>query len=359
MSRTLATPLAMLALAVSTTLPSPAHAAVSFKPTGVIYYDALDAHPDVKPFEDVDKVRSARLGFVLKGNQWQFNVEHEFTERSTPDVVLQLTPAKGHTVRVGQFKQPFLMEDATSARQTPMMEASLLGAFALGRRIGLGYGYANGDYAVNTAMFGQRLDGKNQGIGAAARASRALHFGDDLLHLGVGAAFDAPGNESARFSSKPESALATSSLVDTGTLAGVDRVARAGIEALWISGAWSLQGEAAAVRGTRDNADLRGSGGYALASWSPTGHPRSYKAGTASSPVLGDGMAWELFVRYSTLDLNSAASNGGHQADWNLGTTWYLNPYARVMANYVIADSRRRGIDDDPRLLQVRLQLQF
>lgn len=352
-------PLAMLAIAAST-LPSPAHAeGVSFKPTGVIYYDALDADADVKPFDDVDKVRSARLGFVLKGNDWQFNVEHEFTERSTPDVVLQLTPAKGHTVRVGQFKQPFLLEDATSARQTPLMEASLLGAFALGRRIGLGYGYANGDYAVNGAMFGQRLDGKNQGVGVAARASRALHSDEDLLHLGVGVAFDAPGNESARFSSKPESALATSSLVDTGTLAGVDHVTRAGVEALWISGAWSLQGEAATVRGRRDAADLRGNGGYALASWSPSGHRRNYKAGTVSSPTLGDGMAWELFLRYSTLDLNSAASNGGHQSDWNLGATWYVNAYARVMANYIIADSRRRGVDDDPRLLQMRLQLQF
>lgn len=361
MSKHFSTPLAMLALAASTCVSPHAHAGnVTFKPTGVIYYDGVDADPDVKPFEDVDKVRSARLGFVLKGgDRWQFNVEHEFTDRSTPDVVLQVTPAKGHTLRFGQFKQPFLLEDATSARATPMMEASLLGAFALGRRIGVGYGYANGDYAVNATAFGQRLDGKNEGIGAAARASRALHFGDDLLHLGVGAAVDSPDSDTVRFSSKPESALATSSLVDTGTLAGVDRVARAGVEALWISGAWSLQGEAAAVRANRDTADLRGTGGYALASWSPTGHRRNYKAGTASSPTLGDGMAWELFLRYSTLDLNSAASSGGHQADWNLGATWYVNPYARVMANYVIADSRRRGVDDDPRLLQMRLQLQF
>ncbi|HEY0502704.1 MAG TPA: porin [Lysobacter sp.] len=361
MSPTFATPLAMLALAASAGLSAPAHAGnLSFKPTGVIYYDALHADPDVKPFDDVDKVRSARLGFVLKaGDRWQFNVEHEFTDRSTPDVVLQLTPAKGHTLRLGQFKQPFLLEDATSARQTPMMEASLLGAFALGRRIGLGYGYANGDHAVNAAMFGQRLDGKNEGLGAAVRASRVLHFGDDLLHLGLGAAMEDPDSDAARFSSKPESALATSSLVDTGTLAGVDRIVRTGVEAAWIAGRWSLQGEAAAVRATRDAADLRGTGGYALASWSPSGHRRSYKAGTVSSPALGDGMAWELFVRYSTLDLNSAASSGGHQADWNFGATWYLNPYARVMANYVIADSHRRGVDDDPRLLQVRMQLQF
>ncbi len=305
-----AKPLTMLVLAASTVLPLHAHADnVSFKPTGVIYYDALDADADVKPFEDVDKVRSARLGFVLKGgDRWQFNVEHEFTDRSTPDVVLQVTPSKGHTLRLGQFKQPFLLEDATSARQTPLMEASLLGAFALGRRIGLGYGYANGDYAANATVFGKRLDGKNEGLGMATRASRVLHYGDDLVHLGIGASVDSPDSDTARFSSKPESALATSSLVDTGTLAGVDRIARAGVEALWISGAWSLQGEAAAVRASRDAADLRGSGGYAMASWSPSGHRRNYKAGTVSSPTLGDGMAWELFVRYSALDLNSAAS---------------------------------------------------
>lgn len=352
--------LALLAFAASA-VPGYAHGEdISFKPTGVVYYDAVQADPDVKPFEDVDKVRSARLGFVMKGDAWQFNVEHEFTDRSTPDVFLSLTPAKGHTLRLGQFKQPFLMEDATSARQTPMMEASLAGAFAFGRRIGVGYGYASGDYALNTAVFGKRLDGKNEGIGAAMRASRVFRDGDNLVHLGIGAAIDSPDSGTARFSSKPESALATSSLVDTGTLADVDHSMRTGLEALWIHDAWSLQGEAVAVHSSRAGLpDLRGSGGYALASWSPTGHRRNYKAGTVSSPTLGDGMAWELFLRYSTLDLNSAASNGGHQSDWNLGATWYLDPHVRVMANYVIADSRRRGADDDPRLLQVRLQLAF
>jgi len=343
-------------------LPFCAHAgAVSFKPTGVVYYDGVDAHPDVKPFEDVDKVRSARLGFTLKaGDHWQLNVEHEFTDRSTPDAFVQFTPAKGHTLRLGQFKQPFLLEDATSARQTPLMEASLTGAFAIGRRLGLGYAWSDAGHAVNAAVYGQRLDGKNEGLGAAVRASRALHLGDDLLHLGAGASVDSPDSESARFSSKPEAALATSSLVDTGTVDEVARTTRAGLEALWIAGPWSLQAEAAAVRSHREGAaDLRGTGGYALASWSPTGHRRNYKAGTVTSPTLGDAMAWELVVRYSVLDLNSAASQGGVQADWNLGATWYLNTYARVMANYVIADSRRRGVDDDPRLLLMRLQLQF
>ena len=350
---------AALAAAV---LPFCAHAgAVSFKPTGVVYYDGVDARPDVKPFEDVDKVRSARLGFVAKaGDRWQLNVEHEFTDRSTPDAFLQFTPAKGHVLRLGQFKQPFLMEDATSARQTPLMEASLLGSFALGRRIGLGYAWSDADHAINAAVFGKRLDGKNEGFGAAVRASRALHLGDDLLHLGVGASVDSPDSETARFSSKPEAALATSSLVDTGTLADVQRTSRAGLEALWIAGPWSLQAEAAAVHSHRDGApDLRGTGGYALASWSPTGHRRNYKAGTVTAPTLGDATAWELVVRYSVLDLDSAASQGGVQADWNFGATWYLNAYARVMANYVVADSRRRGIDDDPRLLLMRLQLQF
>ncbi|WP_309261021.1 OprO/OprP family phosphate-selective porin [Lysobacter arvi] len=343
-------------------LPLCAHAGeVSFKPTGVVYYDGVDARPDVKPFEDVDKVRSARLGFVLKaGERWQVNVEHEFTDRSTPDAFVQFTPAKGHVLRLGQFKQPFLLEDATSSRQTPLMDASLLGAFALGRRIGMGYAWSDADHAINAAVFGKRLDGKNEGLGAALRASRALHFGDDLLHLGVGASVDSPDSDTARFSSKPETALATSSLVDTGTLGDVDRTSRAGLEALWIAGPWSVQAEAAAVRSHRDGAaDLRGRGGYALASWSPTGHRRNYKSGSVSSPTLGDGMAWELVLRYSRLDLDSAASQGGVQADWNFGATWYLNPYARLMANYVVADSRRRGVDDDPRLLLMRLQLQF
>jgi phosphate-selective porin OprO/OprP len=176
----------------------------------------------------------------------------------------------------------------------------------------------------------------------------------------VGVSVDSPDSDTARFSTKPESALATSSLVDTGTLGDVERIGRAGLEGLWISGPVSLQGEVAAVDARRTGApDLRGVGGYALASWSPSGHRRNYKAGTVSSPTLGDGMAWEFVLRYSALDLDSSASRGGVESDWNVGATWYPSPYARVMANYVVADSRRRGVNDDPRLFQMRLQLQF
>lgn len=347
-----------LALLCACTAPA---AAAEFVPTGVIYYDALEAHPDARPLADADKVRSARLGFGVKAERWQIAVEHEFTDRSTPDAYLQLTPRKGHWLRAGQFKMPFLLEDATSARQTPLMEHSLLGALAIGRRIGLAYGYADATRAYAAGAYGQRLDGKNEGVGVAARASRAfLRSEAGLLHLGLGAAAEWPREERLRVSSKPESALASASLVDTGAVPGVERHARAGLEALWLRGAWSLQGEAAAVR-AEDAAGrpLRGNGGYALASWSPSGHARSYRNGSVGAPSPGDGTAWELFVRYGALDLDSPAARGGRQSDWTFGATWYAGRHVRAMANYVVASSRRRGVEDDPRLLQVRLQLAF
>lgn len=66
-----------------------------------------------------------------------------------------------------------------------------------------------------------------------------------------------------------------------------------------------------------DRSDFRGRGGYALASWSPSGHARTYRNGSVGAPALDGGRAWELFVRYSALDLDldDGAARGGRQSD--------------------------------------------
>ncbi|MFO7931710.1 MAG: porin, partial [Desulfosalsimonas sp.] len=69
----------------------------------------------------------------------------------------------------------------------------------------------------------------------------------------------------------------------------------------------------------------------------------------------------ELGVRYSSLDLNDEAIEGGELNDLTLGVNWHLNPNVRTMINYVYADLEdRAGVEDDSaNIVQARFQVDF
>jgi phosphate-selective porin OprO and OprP len=69
--------------------------------------------------------------------------------------------------------------------------------------------------------------------------------------------------------------------------------------------------------------------------------------------------ALELAVRYSELDLNDGTVLGGRERDWTVGANWYLNRYLKLQANYVHAQSDRRGLGVDPNVIEIRAQIQF
>jgi phosphate-selective porin OprO and OprP len=48
--------------------------------------------------------------------------------------------------------------------------------------------------------------------------------------------------------------------------------------------------------------------------------------------------AWEVGIRYDHVDANSGLVQAGKLDSMTLGLTWYLNPNAHIMANYVLTD---------------------
>ena len=66
--------------------------------------------------------------------------------------------------------------------------------------------------------------------------------------------------------------------------------------------------------------------------------------------------AWEVAIRYSTIDLNDGIVQGGQLDDVTLGLNWYLNFNTRVMFNYVMADLKGVG---DVNIFQTRFQIFF
>ena len=69
--------------------------------------------------------------------------------------------------------------------------------------------------------------------------------------------------------------------------------------------------------------------------------------------------ALELAIRYSELDLDDGTVLGGRERDWTAGVNWYLNRYLKLQANYVHANSDRRGLPVDPNVVEVAHKIPF
>ena len=336
--------------------------AFDFAPVVNLQYEWAAFDNDQRAFEDTNDFRRGRLGFKLKGSNklWQFVAEHDFADKTPADAYLELMPADGHAIRVGQFKQPFLLEDAVSDKATPLLEQSLVGVFAISRRIGVEYARFGERGTLNAAVFGKRLDGASESLGASLRGTWALPVGaDSNAHVGMSLATESPDNARASFSVAPGTSLTALRLASTGAIAGVDHLDRAAIEGLWMRGAWSLQAEVTAVATRGDGPDFHGDAQSMLVTWSPSGDARSYKRGVIGAPSTADGIAWELALRWSAIDLDDGVVEGGRVQHIGFGATCYFNKHVRVIANVLRLDSTRRGIADDPLVAGLRLQLTY
>jgi phosphate-selective porin OprO/OprP len=50
---------------------------------------------------------------------------------------------------------------------------------------------------------------------------------------------------------------------------------------------------------------------------------------------------------------------GGKMDTWTAGVNWYWRSNFKFMLNYVGADSERAGVDDDPSIVEARVQFYF
>ncbi len=288
-------------------------------------------------------------------------------------------------IRAGHFKEPFGLEELTSSKYITFMERALPDAFAPSRNVGVMlHNHVFGDrvtYAVGwfrpTGAYG---NGSGDGDYAATARVTALPLyankGRQLLHLGV-AATKRANNDSLRLRAHPENHQ-VSRLVDTGAF-GSNNVQIIGLEAALVLGPFSVQSEYTRAEVDRRNSapgmpnNASFSGYYVEASCFLTGESRHYKKKSGAfsrvkpkhnfSIKNGGFGAWQVAARYSHLDLNDQDIQGGEEDNITLGLNWHLNPNARVMFNYVIADVDRQfvglGRDLNAKSAMVRLQVDF
>jgi len=115
------------------------------------------------------------------------------------------------------------------------------------------------------------------------------------------------------------------------------------LELVWRRGPASLTSEYTQTRVS--NTELGNpsfDGYYITAAWTLTGEMRAYnkKSGVftgipvAKSVYQNGKGAWELYTRYSDINLNDGAISGGDMQVATLGLNWWLTPFFTINAGY-------------------------
>ncbi len=341
---------------------------VKLKIGGRIQADAASIHTD----SDLDKVvargdgegaefRRARLYMSGELNKRIiYKAQYDFAggDSDFKDVYIGmkgLGPIFG-TVKVGNFKQPYGLDELTSSKHITFMERSLPSIFDSVRDFGIGFNNHSKDKRITWAAgifspsndfgysFREDLD-----MDISGRVTGLPYYedgGSRLLHLGFAVNGQLRDGIDTRFRQRPEVHLAKRYL-DTGTMSR-DSGAIMNGEIAWVHGPFSLQGEY-----THAFVDVNGGsvselwGLYAQASWFVTGEHKNYvlgkgifsrvKPNNPFAPEQGKWGALELAARYSYIDLNNKSIFGGREENITIGANWWLYQNVRMMLNYVYA----------------------
>ena len=345
---------------------------------GRIMVDAAGYRSDDTDLSSGTEVRRGRLfatGAI--GDDWRFKAQYEFTAAGSAgiqDLYIEYVGRPNLAGRVGQFTEPASLEDTMSSKYTTFMERALpiQALEPAPRRLGVDVRTWGESWQATLGGFGENAgvdETERDGYGGGARVSWApCHNAGRILHAGLAANYRVPdGTGTMRFRGRPESHVDDTRLVDTGPVTNVDHRVLFGLEAAGTWGPFSLQAEYLAVEVTRDDqAALWLDGYYVTASWILTGETRPYDPATGTFVRLrpahdaGDGGAgaWELAARLSRVDLDDDLP-GGTERNVTVGLNWYVNPYLRIMLNYVNVAADRDGADLDVDIVQCRAQVDF
>jgi len=292
--------------------------------------------------------------------------------------------------RFGQFKMPFSLEQLTSSNNIDFIERSFVDAYVPAKEVGAmvhgapfkgtTYGLAlSTGRGINNTENDVRVDDVD--VIGRVTANFAEIMGNENMVMHVGAAFSegdiSKGDGNAAFGGNRSTeargatfftAPVVNSLFTTSD-ASIDR-SRVGFETAVAYGPFKVQGQWVQTgfdfETAADDYDADINAWYAEALWTITGETWAdrYKGGAFGSikpksnfdPRTFSGGAWELGVRYSSLDagdfdtpglragagldpqITTGASRYAKADAWTMGLKFIPNPHVRFMLDYVDTD---------------------
>lgn len=334
---------------------------------GRVHGDTTYFSNDKYQYQDGSELRRGRL--YVRGNlseDWEYRIQTEFSDDDPElkDGYVRYNGFENSRIILGNFKQFSSLEFLTSSNNITFTERAMVNSLVTGRRVGIGYQRWDDRYSLGVSAYTNEANDNVRGNGIGGRfVYRPALQGDQLLHLGINYAREEDDDDTVRFRARPDSHQDSHRIVNTGSIADVDALERAGLELAYVNNRFSAQGEYVSHDLKRDiGPDLTFTGYYIYASYFLTDDSRPYSRSNGAFDTLtptSDSGAWEIGLRLSNLDLNDEGIGGGQADTVTFGVNYYMNRNVRLTANYIMADSDRLAGDDDPDALQLRFRITF
>jgi phosphate-selective porin OprO/OprP len=340
--------------------------------------DATAYRNDNNTMGDGTKIRRARM--MLKGKMyydWAYKLEYDFAtghNKGIADAFIEYQGFDGIAFRVGNMKDPFSLQFQTNANYNLFIERSLTNGLNTGRHIGAMVTTQRKNWTASVGLFGdaiQSVGGVNdEGFGVGSRVTYVfINRLNSLLHLGASANYRNAGDGALlRFKQQPEGNVSGINIVDTGSMKNINSHTKYGVEIALVSGPLSLQLEYVTTSVNRDaGLNLNFNSWYLQTGYLLTGESRQYRGGKFGKVIpnsnVGKGGigAWELGLRYSTINLNDRDIFGGKANSFTLGVNWFATTTIRFSVNYIHVLSVNGGPLNNvrPDILELRSQWAF
>jgi len=324
------------------------------------------------------------MDFANKGIDYAFDTKDQSVAFKDVYAQVRELPLIGN-VRIGHFKECFGLEQILSDNYTTFMERSIddEGTFVPGRNNGImAFNWTENERATwaigaftNHTGFDQPplFPFDHWGLDLAMRGTFLPWYdeasgGRGYIHTGAGYVYRSAPDHWQQFVGRPEAAFAHN--IVNLTLTDIDNSQVANVEAALVYGPFSLQSEVFAMSVNHlGGATNNFYGCYAYTSYFLTGEHRPYnrkmgtfdrvrpfenffRVRTEDGNVETGWGAWEIAYRFSYIDMldglvPTTDVNGlaGITTDHTVGLNWYLNPYSRVMFNYIHSQSTTSKFD--------------
>jgi phosphate-selective porin OprO and OprP len=272
------------------------------------------------------------------------------------------------SIRVGQSYEQIGLETLTSDNFTSFVERAGINALHPERSIGVNFfdSFWNEHAQASLGLYTPDGDDEDNGFGvwderegdggyAVTGRFTLIPWAKDTCHfLHVGASASYRETDSVRFRARPGIGKGPR-VLDTDTISDPESLWLLNAELGFLWHRFHASAEYTMLEVSKASiGDPTFSGWYVAAGYFLTGEARRYnfKNGVWASTrpccnfLSNNCCCWgalELAARYDVLDLNDGTIRGGELSTLTVGLNWYLNPYARLMFDFVTSTAQDRA----------------
>ena len=317
-------------------------------------------------------IRRARLAIKARlPHNWYGEVDMDLADGKfeLKDAIIQFDGIPNVSLKAGNFKEDFSMEQTTTSRYLTFMERPMVcKALVPSRHLGLQVSYLRDHFRATGGVFFQtvagieELDyvqdnnkdyGRSQGYSFTGKIGWMPYAKDRSwgLYLGAKGSYRTPKTDEApsdyggmRFSTRNSTSINRKKYLDTNVIPDVDHKWLYGFEGAAYYGPARIQSEWIGTRVNAEKAKYNFSGWYVHASCLLFGGKQRFNTAEGEFTQPSRGRKWgdiELAARYDYLDLNNKDVYGGAGENFTLGLNYYINNSVKIVLNYQYSNNDR------------------